>query len=368
MNTESTPEHFLRAWVDVDLGALLRNARAVARQAQRPLIPMVKADAYGLGAVPVARALEAVDPLAFGVSSIVEGAELREAGIRRPVIVFTPTLAHDLPRLRAAGLTPTLGDVAGIQAWHASGGGAWHLAIDTGMHRAGVVWNEVESLGEAMRAAPPAGAFTHFHSAELDDGSLERQEERFREALGRLPARPALVHADNSAAITRRSPSPWDCVRPGVFLYGVDTGARAAIHPEQVARFRARIIEIHTIDDAETVSYDATYRAAGPRRIATLACGYADGYRRHSSNVGRALVNGREVAVAGVVTMDMLMLDVTDAPCEVGDAATLIGADDGASLTIDAVAARAGVSPYELLTGLRQRVVRRYAHAADAAS
>lgn len=360
MNTESTPEHFLRAWVDVDLGALLRNARAAARQSQRPLIPMVKADAYGLGAIPVARALEAVDPLAFGVSSIAEGTELREAGIQRPIIVFTPTLPVDLPRMRAAGLTPTLDDEAGIRAWDALGGGAWHLAIDTGMHRAGALWDEVESLAEVLRTSPPAGVFTHFHSAELGDGSLERQEERFRVALGRLPARPALVHSDNSAAITRRSPSPWDCVRPGVFLYGVDTGPLAAIHPEQVARFRARIVEIHTIADGESVSYDATFHAHGERRIATLACGYADGYRRHSSNVGRALVNGHEVPVAGIVTMDMLMLDVTDAPCKVGDAATLMGSDDGATLTVDAVAARAGVSPYELLTGLRQRVERRY--------
>lgn len=360
MNTESTPEHFLRAWVDVDLGALLRNARSVARQARAPLIPMVKADAYGLGVLPVARALEALEPLAFGVASVAEGAELRRDGIDRAVIVFTPTFPRDLPALRAEQLTPTLCDEDGIRAWDALGGGAWHLAIDTGMHRAGVRWNAVDALADVLRAVPPTGAFTHFHSAELDNGSMETQEERFREALARLPARPRLVHTDNSAAIVRRSSSPWDCVRPGVFLYGVGSGPRAALQPEAVVQFRARIVEIHLIGDRETVSYDATWRAHGPRRIATLSCGYADGYRRQFSNVGRALVRGVEVPVAGIVTMDMLMLDVTEVRCEAGDVATLIGTDGGNSLTIEAVAARGDVSPYELLTGLRQRVTRRH--------
>src|SRR5690606_23925681 len=117
MPTQSSLEAKPRAWVEVDLAALLRNARALERQSRTRLLPMVKADAYGLGAVPVARALEAVDPVGFGVSSIAEGEELRRAGIRRPIVVFTPTLPRDLERLRAAGLTPTLAAADGIARW-----------------------------------------------------------------------------------------------------------------------------------------------------------------------------------------------------------------------------------------------------------
>lgn len=366
MPTQSSPDALPRAWVEVDLGAVVRNARALAAQSRVPLIPMVKADAYGLGAVRVARALEALSPMAFGVSSIVEGEELRRAGIARPVLVFTPTLPNDLARLRGASLTPTLASAEGIAAWQALGGGDWHLAIDTGMHRAGIGWREVGTLGEALSQCPPAGAFTHFHSAELDDGSMDQQERRFREALAALPAVPAVLHADNSAAIVRRRPSPWQAVRPGVFLYGVGSGERAALQPEPVAHLRARVVETRTLRIGETVSYDATWTAGRESVIATVGVGYGDGYRRSLGNVGEALVSlgagkATRVAVAGIVTMDMLMLDVTAAPALPGDVVTLLGRHDDQVLTAEAVAARAELSAYELLTGLRQRLPRLYA-------
>jgi alanine racemase len=360
MNRESTPERSPRAWIDVDLGALLRNARSASAQARRPLIAMVKADAYGLGAIPVARALETLDPLAFGVASMAEGRELRAAGTRRPVIVFTPTLPADLPEMARDGLTPTIGDAAGIRAWRALGGGPWHLAIDTGMNRAGARWDEVAALGDALRELPPEGVFTHFHSAELDDGSQEEQEARFRVALSGLPARPRLVHAENTAALLRRSPSEWDCVRPGVFLYGVGGGDAVAVRPEQVASLHVRIVEVRRVRVGESVSYDATWRAPVDRRVATLACGYADGYRRDLGNRGVALVRGTEVPVVGIVTMDMTMVDVTGVDCAPGDVATLLGSDGTKTLTAEHVAARANLSPYELLTGLRQRLPRQY--------
>ena len=360
MPTESSLEAKPRAWVEVDLGALVRNARSLERQSRTRLLPMVKADAYGLGAVPVTRALEDLDPIAFGVSSIAEGIELRRAGITRQIIVFTPTLARDLERMCSADLTPTLAAADGISRWGALGGGAWHLAVDTGMHRAGVQWDQVGALSEAIARTPPEGAFTHFHSAELDDGTLERQEQRFRAALDTLPQRPRILHTENSAAIVRRDRSPWDCVRPGVFLYGVGSGARAAIQPEPVVHLRAQVLEVRQVPDGETVSYDATWTARGTRRIATIAVGYADGYRRQLGNVGCALVGGGEAPVAGTVTMDMLMLDVTGLACEPGDVVTLLGQVGERVLTAESVAEAARVSPYELLTGLRQRLQRSY--------
>jgi alanine racemase len=341
----------MRAWVEIDLDALLRNARALADRARVPLLPMVKADAYGLGALPVVRALESLNPWGYGVATISEGAALRTAGITRPIVVFTPLLPDEFVAAREHKLTPALGSAEGIAAW-APSGAPYHLAIDTGMNRAGVAWDAIASLGLRYR---PQGAFTHFHSAECDNGSMEQQLGRFREAISRLPGRPEYVHAENSPALERLTgPSAWDLARPGVFLYGV--GATA----EPVATLRARVVDLRTIPAGESVSYGATYRATSPRRIATLALGYADGYRRAFSNRGRAIVNGRDVPVAGTVTMDMTMLDVTDVPCALGDVATLLGRAGDRVLDAVTVAEGGGVSPYELLVGLALRAERIY--------
>lgn len=360
MPTQSSLAAVPRAWVEVDLDALVRNARALERHARTRLLPMVKADAYGLGAVPVARALEKLDPIAFGVSSIAEGEELRGAGFTRPIVVFTPTLPRDLERLKQANLTPSLASNDGISRWQGLGGGAWHLAIETGMQRAGIDWQAVPSLHDAIRACPPEGAFTHFHSAELDNGSLEEQERRFRTAVDALPAKPKLLHTENSAAIVRRHSSPWDCMRPGVFLYGVGSGATAALQPEPVVHLRAQIVELREVSAGDTVSYDATWTAAGPRTIATIAVGYGDGYRRHLSNVGRAILRDALAPVAGIVTMDMTMLDVTDLNAKEGDVVTLLGRDGMHVLSAETVADLAIMSAYELLAGLRQRLQRVY--------
>jgi len=346
-----------RAWVEVDLGALLRNARRMTERARVPLLPMVKADAYGLGAVRVARALEGVEPWGFGVATVDEGVELRQAGIERPIVVFTPLLTADLADAARARLTPTLGSRAEIASW-AYTGLPWHLAIDTGMSRAGIPWFEVAALADLVRAAPPEGAFTHFHSAERDDATRDLQERRFDEALELLPTRPPLVHAENSPAVEHRAPSRWDLVRPGVFLYGV--ASDGAMEPDPVVSLRARIVELRTVPSGDTVSYDGTWRAAGDRRIATLAIGYADGYRRALSNRGQALVCGGRAPVAGLVTMDMTMIDVTAIECEVGDVATLIGAEGGARIDVADVARIGELSPYEVLTSLRGRLPRFY--------
>jgi alanine racemase len=353
-----------RAWVDIDLGALRRNGVAIATRAGVPLVPMVKADAYGLGAVRAARVLDELDPWGFGVATVREGEELRRVGITRPIIVFTPVLDTELDAIRRGGFRPALETRDSIARWSATDA-PWHLAIDTGMGRSGVRWTDVADLRELLGRSPPEGAFTHFHSAEVDDGSREEQERRFEEAIAALPFRPMLLHTDNGAAAVRSERSRWDLVRPGIFLYGVGSGRGAAIQPEPVATVRARVVAMRWIEDGETVSYLATYRAKGRRRIATLPLGYADGYRRSLSNKASVLVNGRRAPVAGLVTMDMTMIDVTDVPCEIGDVVTLLGRDGDDAITLDELGEASGLSPYELLTGLRQRLPRRYIEAAD---
>jgi alanine racemase len=349
-----------RALVEIDLGALQRNGAAVARRAGVPLLPMIKADAYGLGAKGALRALEVLEPWGYGVAAVIEGEELRDTGVTRPIVVFTPLLDAELSRARTARLTPTLGFPRQIEAWLRAGGGAWHLAIDTGMSRSGIPWREIDQIAQLVALAPPEGAFTHFHSAELNDGTLSAQESLFREAISRLPSRPRLLHADNSAAIARKGRSAWDLVRPGIFLYGVGSGSTAAIEPEPVVHLRAPIVEIRNLEAGDTVSYDATLRVERAARIATLAIGYADGYPRSLSQVGSVLVGGTIAPIAGTVTMDMTMIDVTTVKCEVGDAVTLIGRSGNTVLTVERVADDASMSPYELLTGLRSRVERTY--------
>jgi alanine racemase len=238
------------------------------------------------------------------------------------------------------------------------------------MNRAGVTWTEVAGLRDAIAACPPQGVFTHFHSAELDDGSRDQQEKRFAEALAALPVRPDVVHAENSPAVAHRGaayPWRWTLARPGVFLYGVGSGPTADMQPEPVVAMRARVVDLRTVADGETVSYDATYRAVGLRRIATLAAGYADGYRRALSNVGAVLVRGHRAPIAGLVTMDMTMIDVTDVPCETGDVATLIGRDGDDHIDVEEIASTGSLSPYEVLTGLRARLPRRYVNSENTA-
>ena len=355
-----------RAWVEVDLGALRRNGAALATRARAPLLAVVKADGYGLGAASVAHALEPLSPWGFGVATVAEGVELRDAGIDRPILVLSPVLPEEYRAIREAALRPSLGDARAIGEWVRSGGGPWHLAIDTGMNRAGLPWNRAPELHDALRQSDIEGAYTHFHSADVNDGSVAEQVRRFKCVLDALPSRPRLLHAENSPALERGGVSEWDLVRPGVFLYGVGGGDGATMTPEPVAHLRARVVDVRTVDDGETVSYGATWRARGTRRIATLGVGYADGYRRALSNRGVVLLNGSRVRVAGIVTMDMTMIDVTDVPCAVGDVATLIGRDGNDVLTVDEVAGTANVLSYELLVGLKLRAPR--VHVDDAQS
>jgi len=331
---------------------------------------MVKADAYGLGVENVARALgapfddEAVSPQApwaLGVAAVQEGEALRALGVRGRILCTSPVLASEMPSLIAAQITPALHREADVHAWRALTTAPWHLSIDTGMQRAGVGWREVPALSDLVARHPPEGVFTHFHSADRPNGTMELQEARFRAALKAL-ALPAGTwrHTDNSWAQVARAPSPWELVRPGLALYGAPGESVLGLAP--VVHVHARVIDLHVLEPGDTVSYDATYTADRTRRIATVALGYGDGYRRALSNRGQMLLRGQTVPVVGLVTMDMTMIDVTDVPCEIGDVVTALGADPGseATLTLDAVAALGGLSPYELLVGWRLRLPRVY--------
>ena len=189
--------------MEVDVEALVDNARTVAKIANNRLLPVVKANAYGVGAVRVSKALEPLDPWGYGVATIEEGAELRAAGIRRPILVFMPARAQLFDRYDRHELTPALGDAGSILEWTTRGDRPFHVEIDTGMGRAGVRWDEADELADVLDTASFEGCYTHFHSAERRDGSAEQQLERFLGAVAKFPRRPALLHVANSAAALR---------------------------------------------------------------------------------------------------------------------------------------------------------------------
>lgn len=360
-----------RAWLDVDFDAIRHNVRQLRARAGVPLVVMVKANAYGVGAVAVSRALgvsfdhaaAAADaPWGLGIASLDEAAELRDAGCRGRILCFTPILPSELARAYQLGVRPALSRHEDIVAWAAEGRGGeprpYHLSIDTGMARAGVRWDRVHALREAIRAHPPEGVFTHFHSADESIDARDEQDARFVDAMVELDdALPTAVlrHSDNSAAIASRTRgSPGALARPGIAVYGGMFSALLGL--KQVVHLRARVIDVREVLPGETVSYGATWTANRSSRIATIAAGYADGYRRQLSNRGVVLIGGVECPVVGRVTMDMLMADVTDARCMVGDTATLIGTDGESTLSTEHVAELADLSPYELLVGLAMRV------------
>jgi alanine racemase len=351
-----------RAWVDVDLAALVANARTVATVSGSRLLPMVKANGYGLGAVEVARALETVDPWGFGVASTAEGEALRQAGIARPILVVTPLLPQWIDDCLRLDLRPTIGDVAALDMWVARSSRPFHVEIDSGMSRAGIRWDDRSTLSrlrELLQAAPGwEGIFTHFHSAETDPAATRQQWQRFHDVVGTLPRRSRLLHAANSAAALRGSSFAGDLVRPGIFLYG---GAAGPAKPRPVASLRARILAVRSIAPGDTVGYGAVWRSSRQTTVATVAIGYADGFPRsaplgYEPPVPREVeLNGRLAPVLGRVTMDMCMTAV-DGPAQIGDIATIFGG----LVELDRVAESAGTISYEILTRIGPRVARRY--------
>ena len=365
----SIRERRARAWIEVNLAAVVENARTVARVAGTRLLPVVKANAYGVGAVAVSRALEALEPWGYGVATIDEGAELRAAGITRPVLVFMPARPDLFDAYRAHRLTPALGDRASISAWIArgaggaggAGGGAFHLEIDTGMNRSGVRWDEIEPIADLLDTPYLEGCYTHFHSADRRDGSADAQLERFLAAVGRLARRPPLLHVANSAAAFRGKPFALDAIRPGICLYGASAGEGSPIGKPVIA-LRARVVSVRRVQRGESVSYNASWTAPHDTTVATLAIGYADGVRRSLGLKAEAtvLLNGTRCPVVGLVTMDLTMVEVRDGRAAVGDVATLVGEADGLRNTLDQFASWSGTLQHELLAGLGPRLPRIY--------
>lgn len=353
---------------DIDLGAIAANADRLAALGGAPLWAVVKGDAYGHGAVPVARALlERPGVRGLAVSLIEEGVELREAGIEAPILVMGPSLAGGYRELVERDLIPMVSQLSDLEALaRLERPPAVHLKIDTGMGRIGLPPDEIDRA--AATGIEIVGVATHLACADEDDpedpdSMSRRQLIRFAAACARLKRRagPIERHAANSSALVKLSGSRLDATRPGLALYGNGVaGDLSGI--SQGMHFVTEVAQVRAVRVGETVSYGAIWRAARDSRIAVLPVGYADGYPRRLTGMASVKIGNTRFPVVGTVCMDMVMVDVTDATVTVrpGDEVTLLGGEGDQRITAGEFAGWAGFSEYEVTCGISKRVPRRY--------
>ena len=369
------------AWVDVDLEALENNL-AIVRSRLAPgtrTMAVVKADAYGHGAVGVSRALAAAGVDWLGVALLEEGAELRRAGIEIPILVLGTARPAKISLYRRYRLIPAVSSLAELALWRDWTSGQarsqpFHLKVNTGMGRLGVAMEEVPRALEILRTTPTlclAGLLSHFGDADdLASPRNDLQAARFDEVLGLLSEEERgriEIHMANSAATLYRPQSRFTLVRLGIAIYGVDPAERPnePQHPEArglqpVMSVKARIVQLREVPAGTPLSYGGRTVTRRRSRIAVVPVGYADGYAWRLTGKAEALVRGRRVPVAGSVTMDMTLLDVTETGAELGEEVVLLGRQGGEEIPALELATHAGTISWEILCHLGLRLPRRY--------
>lgn len=345
------------AHLTIDLGAIVENWRRLRAQAPgTPCAAVVKADAYGCGLAAVAPALWRAGCRTFFVAHLSEGIAARALLPEAAIYVLNGLLPGQIPALLAQALRPVLGSREEIVEWEGLGPAALH--VDTGMSRLGL------SVPEALALAgdPLAGRagidllMSHLVSAELPSEAVnERQCEDFARVRAAFPGVPGSLA--NSSGCFLGPSSHNDMLRPGYALFGGNPSPGRPNPMRPVVRLEAAIAQVRTVEAGESAGYNARWTAPGRRRLATLSVGYADGYPRAASNRGHALIGGVPCPIVGLISMDLIILDVTDAPHAArGEPAILIGD----SLDVDTVGRAAGTIGYEILTSLGSRYVRHY--------
>jgi alanine racemase len=367
----------LPTYATIDLAALAYNLSQI-KQYLSPsceVMAVVKANAYGHGAVETAQALSRQGIGRFAVASLDEGIALRQAGLSASIIVLGALLEDQVPDLLAHRLTPVIGDGHSLPtlAKAASSRPApypIHLKVETGMGRLGFSPEALLSLLDDPILRSPLqieGLMTHLADADGTDSAFtERQLGLFRSMREQTQQRGLtipLLHTANSAAIVRFPDAHFSLVRPGIMLYGYHTLPSSIPAPDlkPVLSLQSTIVQLRSIPRGGTVSYNRTFVAQRPTRIAVLPIGYADGYSRRLSHRGSVLIQGRRAPIIGLVCMDMIMIDVTDlGPVRVGESVTLIGQQGEESIWADEVSNWMDTIPYEVLCGIGHRVPRIY--------
>ena len=358
----------------IDHGALRWNLQQVRAKvgAHVKILSMVKANAYGHGAVAAAKTLVAAGADALGVATLDEGMELRQAGIRAPILVVAGVYADQLALFIAHSLTPAIYDLGGLTELEAAAEKNGtplkiHLKIDTGMGRLGLPAADIDGWLPQLRALKALkidGVFSHFSTAESVDGAYTRMQlELFTSVVKRLRAAGIACpfHFANSAATITDPGAYFDMVRPGIMLYGAYPSPAMAqqIVLKPALSWHTKIVQLKRVPAGTSISYGQTFITQRESLIATLPVGYADGYPRVLSNRGEALVRGKRAPVAGRVCMDLTMLDVTDIRnTQQGDEVVLLGRQESDDITADEMAAWADTISYEIFTSIGARVPR----------
>jgi alanine racemase len=365
---------------EVRLDAVRHNLAALRRIVAPgvKVLGVVKADAYGHGLVPVARALESAGIDMLGVVMVEEGVALRQAGLALPILMMGTIPQDETEALLAHDLRPTVGDVETLdrldRAARAAGKrAAAHLKVDTGMNRLGVRSEEAVALAERILGRPSLlleGVYTHFACADTPgDRATREQLKRFRAVLAELGQRGTtipMIHAANSSALATMPETHFDMVRPGLALYGLlACRAPEGLDLRPALSLKTRVAHLKPVPRGDSVSYGHTWRAERDSLLGVLPIGYADGYPRALSNKGQVRIGEGADAplcpVVGHICMDATLVDLTGVPgVRVGLEATLIEARADSPLSAAAVARRADTIPYEILTGLGARVPRVY--------
>jgi alanine racemase len=358
--------------VQVDLDAVRHNVRLLKPEGVE-LMAVVKAEGYGHGAAPVARAALEGGASRLGVSLVEEGLALREGGISAPILVLTEFPPGSEKEALAAGLTPSVYSEDGLAAVADAASAIGrpvhvHLKVDTGLHRVGV-WPPEDAPPFASRIGEAGleieGLWTHFADAEEDDEGTRRQAERLlevRDALAGRGIRPRLLHAANTAATMRFPGAHFDLVRPGVGVYGIDPGGGIAepfgLRP--ALSWRSAVAAVRRLAAGERISYGGRHALEHDATVATIPVGYADGYPRSATGRAEVLIGGRRRPVVGTITMDQIMVDCDDDRVEPGDDVVLIGSQQDGRITIEELAGWAGSIGREIATGIGGRVPRSY--------
>ena len=359
----------------IDLDAIRHNIQEVKKRAGVPVMAIIKADAYGHGAVEIARHLDG-DCAFFGVSSMLEALELRQADIQKPILILGYTPVEAYPEAIRLGIRPTIfhyEDALALSLVAQKLGltAHFHFAVDTGMSRIGFqVTPEDADICAAIARLPgldPEGLFSHFATADCADLTrARRQMEQFDRFYEMLQARGVSVkirHLDNSAGVMNFR-CKYEMVRSGIVTYGMypsDEVDPQALDLRPALRWESRITHLKTLEAGREIGYGGAYTTTAPTRVATIPVGYADGYRRSLSGRFYVLIRGKKAPILGRICMDQMMVDVTEIPeAQLNDTVVLVGSSAEERITVEEIAARQDSFNYEFVCGISRRVPRVY--------
>ncbi len=365
------------AWAEISTSAIKNNLQVIREKigTEVKLMAVVKANAYGHGAVEFAKVCQDSPVDMFGVSSFYEARQLREGGIKSPIVILGFTPVENFKDAVEFNITTTLKnlDVAKALSTQARREGKtakiW-LKVDTGMHRLGLAPEQVLYFVKKLQDFPSLeleGIFTHFADSDEDKQFTQGQLAKFKEILIELEKEGINIpikSAANSGAVFGHKDSHFNLVRPGLSLYGVNPDSKTSWSKDlrRVLEFKTEVTQIHELVAGESVGYGRTFKTTRPNRIATLAVGYGDGFRRAPSNWAEVLIRGHKVPVIGRVSMDQAAVDITDIDKDirVGEEVVLIGKSGKEEITVEEVAQKLDTISYEVLVSLAERVTRIY--------